>query len=138
MKKFVLAVFLLVSTASFAQLQSSSKVYLQFAETENEVNVNGPDALLMLESYVKNKTTLTLVSDPESSDYIINLAVIEKNLGNRKGKIEIKNSKTNAVEFTSKWKKGTMNAFYGYSGTRHAIGRVFNGEILKQYSNIAK
>jgi hypothetical protein len=92
----------------------------------------------MLENYVKNKTNLTLVSDIKSSDYIFNLAVYEKNLGNRKGKIEVLNAKTKAVEFASKWKKGTMNAFYGYSGTRHAIGRVFNGEILNQFPTIAK
>lgn len=138
MKKIALSILLLASVTAYAQLESTSKVYLQFSETEKEVNVNGNDALEMLESYVKNKTSLTIVTEIEASDYILDLAVYEKNLGNRMGQIAVLKSETKAVVFTSKWKKGTMNAFYGYSGTRHAIGRVFNGPFLKEFPSIIK
>jgi len=138
MKRLVFCLFILASFPCFAQLNSSSKIYLEFNETDKEVNVNGQDALRMLADYVKNKTTLEIVSKQESSDYILNLSVYEKNMGNRMGKIEIVDFKTNDVIFASKWKKGSMNAFYGYSGTRHAIGRVFNGGLLKEFPSIAK
>ena len=136
MKKFALAIFLLVSTASFAQLAPNSKVYLQFIETPNEVNVHDPYALLVLESYIKNKTTLLLAPSSETSDYTINLQVYEKKWGNRMGKIKFVDSKTKNLVFESKWKKGFLMASPYYCGTRHAIGRIFHNEpLLKVYSN---
>ena len=66
------------------------------------------------------------------------LYVIEKNMGNRKGKIDILDSKTSSLIFESKWKKGTSNVSYGYSGTRHAIGKIVKGQILKTFKDIKK
>jgi len=138
MKKFVMCFFLLASFSCYAQLSSSSKIYLEFAETKNEVNVNGEDALNMLADYVKNKTTIEIVNSSEGSDFTMLLSVYERNMGNRMGKIEVINSTTKKSVFESKWKKGTMNAFYGYSGTRHAIGRVFKGQFLNTFPNTEK
>ena len=52
--------------------------------------------------------------------------------------VDILESKSKKTIFESKWKRGTMNALYGYSGTRHAIGRVFKGQVLKEFKQIKK
>ena len=131
-------IFLIMTLFSFAQLNTGDNVYLQFQDTDGEVNVDGDDACEMLKSYVIGKTSLSVVSNKEESDYTIVLYVIEKNVGNRKGKIDVLDSVTGKTIFESKWKKGTMNALYGYSGTRHAIGRVFKGQVLKEFKQIKK
>ena len=131
-------IFSIITLISSAQLSSGDNVYLQFQETDSEVNVDGNDACEMLKSYVVGKTTLQVVSSKEASDFTFLLSVIEKNMGDRKGKIDVLDSKTDKVIFESKWKRGTMNALYGYSGTRHAIGRVFKGQILKEFKTLKK
>ena len=132
---FIFSIFTLFVSA---QLSEGDKVYLQFQDTDGEVNVDGNDACEMLKSYVIGKTSLSVVSDKEDSDYTFLLSVIEKNMGDRKGKIVVVDSKTEKTIFESKWKRGTMNALYGYSGTRHAIGRVFKGQVLKEFKQIKK
>jgi len=132
---FIFSIFTLFVSA---QLSEGDKVYLQFQDTDGEVNVDGKDACEMLKSYVIGKTSLSIVSDKEDSDYTLVLYVIEKNMGDRKGKIDVLDSKTDKVIFESKWKRGTMNALYGYSGTRHAIGKVFKGQVLKEFKQIKK
>ena len=132
---FIFSIFTLFVSA---QLSEGDKVYLQFQDTDGEVNVDEKDACEMLKSYVIGKTSLSIVSDKEDSDYTLVLYVIEKNMGDRKGKIDVLDSKTDKVIFESKWKRGTMNALYGYSGTRHAIGRVFKGQVLKEFKQIKK
>ena len=131
-------IFSTITLLSFAQLSAGDNVYLQFQDTDGEVNVDGDDACEMLKSYILGKTYLSVVSNKEESDYTFVLYVIEKNMGNRKGKIDVLDSKTDKIIFESKWKKGTMNAYYGYSGTRHAIGRVFKGQVLKEFKQIKK
>jgi hypothetical protein len=139
MKTVIIIIILSIfSLASFAQISASDKVFLQFQDTEDEVNVDMVDACEMLKSYVDGKTTLTVVDSKEESDYTFVLYVIEKNMGDRKGKIDVLDSKTDKVIFESKWKRGTMNALYGYSGTRHSIGRVFKGQVLKKFKQIKK
>jgi len=131
-------IFSIITLISSAQLSADDNVYLQFQDTDGEVNVDGNDACEMLKSYVLGKTSLSVVSNKEESDYTLVLYVIEKNVGNRKGKIDVVDSETGKTIFESKWKKGTMNALYGYSGTRHAIGRVFKGQVLKEFKQIKK
>ena len=139
MKTIIATIFSLTfSLSSIAQINAGDKVFLQFQDTEGEVNVDGADACEMLKSYVKGKTSLVLVDSEGESDYIFALYVIEKNMGNRKGKIDVIDSKSGELIFESKWKKGTMNAYYGHSGTRHAIGRVFKKQILKEFKQIKK
>jgi len=132
---FIFSIFTLFVSA---QLSGGDKVYLQFQNTDGEVNVDGNDACEMLKSYVIGKTSLSVVSYKGDSDYTLVLSVIEKNMGDRKGKIVVVDSKTEKTIFESKWKRGTMNALYGYSGTRHAIGRVFKGQVLKEFKQIKK
>jgi hypothetical protein len=131
-------IFSIITLIVSAQLSASDNVYLQFQDTDGEVNVDGNDACEMLKSYVLGKTSLSVVSNKEESDYTFVLYVIEKNMGDRKGKIDVLDSKTDKIIFESKWKRGTMNALYGYSGTRHAIGRVFKGQVLKEFKQIKK
>ena len=131
-------IFSIVTLISFAQLSSGDKVYLEFQPTDGEVNVDGADACEMLASYIDGKTSLNIVESQSESEYTFVLYVIEKNMGDRKGKIDILESKSKKTIFESKWKRGTMNALYGYSGTRHAIGRVFKGQVLKEFKQIKK
>ena len=131
-------IFSIMTLFSFAQLNAGDNVYLQFQDTDGEVNVDGNDACEMLKSYVVGKTSLSVVSNVSESDYTFVLYVIEKNMGDRKGKIDVLESKSKKIIFESKWKRGTMNALYGYSGTRHAIGRVFKGQVLKEFKQIKK
>ena len=131
-------IFSIMTLFSFAQLCAGDNVYLQFQDTDGEVNVDGDDACEMLKSYVIGKTSLSVVSNKKESDYTFVLYVIEKNMGDRKGKIDVLDSKSGKIIFESKWKRGTMNALYGYSGTRHAIGRVFKGQVLKEFKQIKK
>ena len=131
-------IFSMITLISSAQLSAGDNVYLHFQDTDGEVNVDGNDACEMLKSYVVNKTSLSVVSNKAESDYTLVLYVIEKNVGYRKGKIDVVDSKTGKTIFESKWKKGSINAFYGYSGTRHAISRVFKGQVLKEFSDIEK
>jgi hypothetical protein len=131
-------IFSIMTLFSFAQLSSGDKVYLQFQDTDGEVNVDGDDACEMLKSYVVGKTSLNIVESQSESKYTFVLYVIEKNMGDRKGKIDVLESKSKKIIFESKWKRGTINALYGYSGTRHAIGRVFKGQVLKEFKQIKK
>lgn len=131
-------IFSIITLISSAQLSAGDNVFLQFQDTDGEVNVDGVDACEMLKSYVVDKTTLQVVSSKEASDFTFLLFVIEKNLGDREGKIDVIDSKSGKIIFESKWKKGTMNAFYGYSGTRHAIGMVFKKQVLKEFKDIKK
>jgi hypothetical protein len=131
-------IFSIATLIASAQLSNGDKVFLQFQDTEGEVNVDGNDACEMLKSYIVGKTSLNIVSNKEDSDFIFMLSVIEKNMGDRKGKIDVIDSTSGKIIFESKWKRGTMNALYGYSGARHAIGRVFKGQILKEFKDIKK
>ena len=139
MKTIITTIILLTfSLSSIAQINAGDKVFLQFQDTEGEVNVDGTDACEMLGSYVEGKTSLLLVDSAKKSDYTFVLYVIEKNMGDRKGKIDVIDSKSGEIIFESKWKRGTMNALYGYSGSSHAIGRVFKGQVLKKFKQIKK
>ena len=131
-------IFSIITLMSSAQLSAGDNVYLQFQDTDGEVNVDGDDACEMLKSYVVGKTSLNIVESQSESKYTFVLYVIEKNMGDRKGKIDVLESKSKKIIFESKWKRGTMNALYGYSGTRHAIGRVFKGQVLKEFKQIKK
>jgi len=131
-------IFSIITLIVSAQLSASDNVYLQFQDTEGEVNVDGNDACEMLKSYVEGKTNLNISNTKEESDYTFVLYVIEKNMGDRKGKIDVVDSKTGKTIFESKWKRGTMNVYYGMSGSRHAIGRVFKGQVLKEFKQIKK
>ena len=135
---FLVLIMSVLSFGTMAQLNTGDKVFLTFQNVDGEVNVSGTDAIDMLKSYIVGKTNLVIVDSAEESDYTFILSVVEKNMGNRKGKLDIVLSESKKIIFESKWVKGSMNAFYGYSGSRHAIGKVFKGQILKKYPKIKK
>lgn len=139
MTKLAITCFLtLCSIVAQAQLKPDSKVHLTFEEVSGEVNVNGADALVMLEDYIKDKTTLTIVDNAQDSDFIMKLSVVEKDMGNRRGSLVLLDSETSETIFSSKSVRGTMNGFYGYSGSRHAIGKLVKSELISQYPEIEK
>lgn len=139
MKRLTLILlFTLCSMISFSQLKPDSKVFLTFEQTQNEVNVDGENAVEMLKDYLVGKTSLIISDSKETADFVFQLRVIEKNIGNRKGKLDIIDNQTSASVFESKWVTGTMNAFYGYSGSRHAIGILVKDQLIKAYPVIAK
>ncbi len=138
MKKFGILLFVFFSMSAFAQLKPGSKVFLEFEDIEGEVNVNGEDALAMLLPYVTDKTKLKVVKSKEESDFVFVLSAYELNMGNRKGKIAILDSKTNEVEFDTGLEKASSSAFYGYSGTRALVGELIKKNIIKEYPKIEK
>jgi hypothetical protein len=137
----IIIYFLFSNFLASAQISSGNNVYLQFQNIEGEANVDGDDACEMLKSYVIGKTTLQVVTSKEESDFTFLLSVIEKRMwpsGNRKGKIDVLDSKTDKIIFESKWRKGAVMAFYGYSSTRHAVARLVKDEILTEFKAINK
>ena len=85
MKKIIVTLFLSILTMiASAQLNAGDNVYLEFQNTEGEVNVDGTDACNMLKEYIEDKSTLQIVSSKQESDFTFLLSVIEKNQGVRK------------------------------------------------------
>jgi len=102
------------------------------------VNVNGDDAINMLRSYVEGKSNLIIVDSADVSNYTFILSIYELNMGNRKGKIDIMDSKSQTMIFESKWVKGVSNVYSGFSGSRGAIMKIFKGQVLKKFPTIEK
>lgn len=135
-KVLLTALYLVISTV-FAQLKPGDKVFLTFKNIEGEVNVDGFDACNMLREYIVDMSFLIDVDSIQKSDYTFILSVFEKNMGYRRGKIDIVNTKTQELIFESKWTKGSVNMYYG-SSTKHAIAMIFKKQILKTYPEIEK
>ena len=131
-------IFSLLSTPQFSaqEISEDAKVYLEYEKVDREVNVNGRDAINMLESYIDGYTDLQVVRNKEESEFTFVLSVFEKNFGNRQGKIIVLDSKSSKEIYDTGWVKGMPLVFYGYSGTRHAIARAFIDEFLEEYRHI--
>ena len=127
-----------VSQTTFGQLGETSKIFLEYGETRGEKNVEAEDALYMLNSYIEGYTHLNVVDSKADSEYTFKLYIYKKAMGDRKGRIEVYDSKSGKLLFQTREWRGNMNAFYGYSGTRHAIGLSFKKDILKEYPHIEK
>ena len=139
MKSLTLLLLLTFSSLiTFAQLKPDSKVFMTFEQTQNEVNVDGDNAIAMLKEYIIGKTSLVISESKESADFTFKLRIIEKKIGNRRGKLDIIDNQTSATLFESKWVTGTSNAFYGYSGSRHAIGLLVKDQLIKTFPYISK
>jgi peptidyl-tRNA hydrolase len=132
---FTLVIFF---NATYAQLKSNSKVFLTYAETPNEVNVNGEDAKAMLKDYLIGKTTIQVAETKEDSEFTLQLCLYEKNMGDRSAKFILIDNKSSTIILETKWVRGTMNAFYGYSGSRHAIGRLVKDQLIDAFPSIEK
>lgn len=132
--------FLLILVCSFfigkgQDLKKGDRIFVDFINV-NKSSVDPSDAIDMMKDAIKNKTSLTIVNIKDSSDYYINLQIEKKMMANRSGKMSLYNTKTNSMIIDTKWKKGTSNAFSGFSGTRHVINQLVDGFILKQNPNL--
>jgi hypothetical protein len=125
-------------TSTSAQIDENAKVYVEFENIEDEVNVNGRDACGMFEDYINKYTHLNVVRSKEESNITFVLSVYEKNMGNRRGKIDVYDSKSGELIYMTGWVKGMMLVFYGYSGTKHAIARAFIDHFLEEYPDLKK
>lgn len=114
-------------------LIKGSRIFLEFIPTENEDNVNGADAIEMLKDYIKGKTSCIVVDSIDEADFLMNLSVIKGFADARKAKITLIYLGNKKEVFSTDWVKGFSNVFYGYSGTRHAIGRIVKNELSKKY-----
>lgn len=117
-------------------LISGSRIFLTYSPTEGEDNVNGSDAKGMLKSYLEGKTTCIVVNSIDEADFVIELRVIKKAMADRSAMIVIKHILTDKDVFETKWVRGSSSAFYGYSGSRAAIGKVVKKYLLKKYPEI--
>ncbi len=138
MKKILFIVLVLFCEFSIqASIKPDAKVFLSF-DAGLAQNVDGEDALKMLSSYINNQSNIEIVEKESDAQFKLILAIDKGSMGNRKAQIKVVDLSSNDIILTTKWKKGTSNAMYGYSGTRHAIGRVFKSEFLKAYPDIEK
>ena len=137
-KMFFILFAFIISNEPNAQLKTNSKVFLTYAETPNEVNVNGEDAKAMLKDYLIGKTTIQVAETKEDSEFTLQLSLYEKNMGDRSAKFILIDNTSSTIILETKWVRGTMNAFYGYSGSRHAIGRLVKDQLIDAFPSIEK
>ncbi|MCC2590009.1 hypothetical protein [Chryseobacterium sp. MFBS3-17] len=114
----------------------SSRIFLTYSFTEGEDNVDGSDAKEMLKSYLAGMTTCSVVSSIDEADFVIELRVIKKGMAYRRTKIVVTHILTDTKVFETSWVRGASTAFYGYSGTRAAIGKIVMNYLLKKYPKI--
>ena len=113
-----------------------SRLFLTYANTESEDNVDGDDATGMLKTYIEGKTNCIVVNSIDEADFVIELRVIKKAMAERSAKIEIKHILSEKIVFETKWVRKASSAFYGYSGSRAAIGKVVKKYLLKKYPKV--
>ena len=114
-------------------LIKDSRIFLDFIPTENEENVNGADAKEMLKEYLEDETSCMVVDSVDEADFSMNLSVIKGFADARKAKITLVYLENKKEVFSTEWVKGFSNAFYRYSGTRHAIARIVKNKLSKKY-----
>lgn len=118
-------------------LMPGSRIFLTFSKTSGKDDVNGEDAKQMLKTYIKGKTSCVVVSTIDEADFEMELSVVIKIMAERKAMLTIRHIITNEEVYSTKWVRGTSNAFSGYSGSRHAIGRLVKKLLIKDYPEIA-
>ena len=118
------------------QLLAGSKVFLKFKETNGEESVDSEDALEMLRSYMQDRTTCELVNTEDKAEFTLELQVIKKITPYRQGKLTVTHLQTKTKIFETKWITGTNNMYYGFSGSRHAIGKLVKKKLLKEFPQI--
>lgn len=133
--KLFLLISLVVMTFIGEGLEPKDKVFITFKETAGQTNTDSYYAVGVLKEYIKNKSSLILVDKAEEAKFTFILSVYEKGKTNM-GKIDIVNTGTDKPIFESSWTLGKAKMYYGYSGVKHAIGTIFNKEILGKYSHI--
>jgi hypothetical protein len=133
--KLLLFISLAFMTFTGDKLDPKDKVFIIFKETSGQVNTDQNLAIGVLKEYIKNKTSLVLVDKVEEADFTFILSVYAKGNTNM-GKIDIIKTETNKAIFESSWVLGKAKMYYGYSGVKHAIGTIFNKQILGKYPHI--
>ena len=117
------------------KLDPKDKVFIIFKETPGQPNTEEGYAKGILAEYIKNKSSLILVEKADEADYNFVLYMYAKEQTNM-GKIDIIKVATGTSIFESSWTVGRAKMYYGYSGVRHAIGTIFNKQILGKYPHI--
>ena len=134
MKLFIL-ISLAFMTFTGDKLDPKDKVFIIFKETQGQPNSEESYATGILADYIKDKSSLILVEKAEEADYTFVLSVYAKEKTNM-GKIDIVKAGSGNPIFESSWTVGKAKMYYGYSGVRHAIGTIFNQQILGKYPHI--
>ncbi|MCC9041414.1 hypothetical protein LNQ81_01600 [Myroides sp. M-43] len=122
-----------ISTTIAPTLTKDSKFYIEFVDTENKVNVNGEDAKRMALSEFRRFSTCKLVSIKEDADFVLEVQVYKYSKSKRHAKITVKDAKTDAKVYETKWLKGSPSVFNGSSGTRQSIGYALKKDFLVNY-----
>lgn len=125
-----------IETQASLELIPGSRLFLSYALTKNEENVDGNDAKAMLKDYIEGKTSCVVVNTIDEDDFIIELRVIKKIMADRSAKITISNILSNTLVYESEWARGSSTAFSGYSGSRASIGKVVKNQLLEKYPKI--
>jgi len=120
---------------AFSQIKRESEIYIVFKIIEDKENVNGNNAKVSLQSYLTGKTNLH-TSDKENADYYFILSVVMEKR-KRFAQITVIDAKTKEQIWQSEWQLGRGNsAYYGYSGTRMAVGKLVKGPFLDQFPEV--
>lgn len=114
-----------------------SRILLTFSNTEGKNDVDGNDAIGMLKSYIEGKTNCIVVNSIDKADFEMELKVVKKIMADRKAMLTIKHILTGEDVYTTKWVRGTSNAFSGYSGSRASIGKLVKKYLIRDYPEIA-
>lgn len=121
-----------------SELLSTSRIYVQYEDVEEEKNVDSNDAENMAESILRKHTQCKIVKSPKDADFIVTLKVIKTMITNRKAQISITHTSSGKTIYKSKWYKGSPNEFNGFSGTRRSITKIVKRGLLKQYPDISR
>ena len=125
-----------VNRQSNSKLVSGSRLFITYKNIDDKRNVDASDAISMLKSTLKDKTSCLVVNSFEEADFTVQLNVIKKIMAERSAKILITHILSNKAVFESKWTRGTSSAFSGYSGTRGAINKIVNKNLVEEYPEI--
>ena len=138
--KSLLFVSLLSIALTGDKLEPKDKVFIIFKPTAGRVDSDQMYSIKVLKEYIINKSSLALVDKSEEADFTFVLSMYENTVpaikGKNIGKIDIIRNETNKAIFESTWTLGKAAKYFGYSRIRHAIGTIFNKEILRRYPNI--
>jgi len=125
-----------VNRQSNNKLVSGSRLFIIYKSIDNKRNVDDSDAISMLKSALEDKTSCIVVNAIDKADFTIELNVIKKIMAERSAKILITHILSNKTIFESKWIRGTSNAFSGFSGTRGAINKIVEKNLVEEYPEI--
>ena len=133
--KLLMIIPFVIMTFTGDKLDPKDKVSITFKETPGQPNSDQAYAIGVLKEYIQNKSSLVLVEDAAQADFTFILSMYNK--GNKNmGKIDVVKAGTDKAIFQSTWTLGKPKMYFGYSGVKHAIGTIFNQQILGKYPHI--